>query len=53
MSPITQPSKQQVRAYLQSRRDDPAPPPSPAEVRRALGWCLNSSYDPKGRDCPR
>lgn len=33
-----QPSKEQVRLWLQNRRRDAGPPPSPDEIRRALGW---------------
>jgi hypothetical protein len=37
----TNPSKEQVRAYMQLRKSAHLPPASPAEIRRQLGW----SYD--------
>ena len=40
MANTTHPSKQQVRAYMQRRSHDPKPPPSPADIRRELGWQL-------------
>ena len=40
MSTINQPTKQLVRAYLESRARDPKPPPTPEEIRRQLGWGL-------------
>jgi hypothetical protein len=35
-----QPTKEQVRAYMQQRQREFAhcPPPVPAEIRRRLGW---------------
>ena len=35
---IVQPSKEQVRAYMHARGRARKPPPSPAEIRRQLGW---------------
>lgn len=35
------PTKEQVRAYMQLRKSAHLPPASPAEIRRQLGW----SYD--------
>jgi hypothetical protein len=37
---ITHPSKEQVRAYMLRREADRRPPPTPAEIRRQLGWRL-------------
>lgn len=37
---ITQPTKQQVRAYMAAREAARRPPPSPEEIRRQLGWQL-------------
>lgn len=41
---VTQPSKEQVRAYmaarLQARASGRRPPPSPEEIRALLGWRL-------------
>lgn len=36
--PVTRPSKEQVRAYMQLRECDRRPPPKPEEIRRHLGW---------------
>jgi hypothetical protein len=40
--PTTHPSKEQVRDWLRLRRTlaYPAPPPSPEQIRRELGWDL-------------
>ena len=38
MNQVTKPSKEAVRQFLQDRRG--MPPPSPAEIRRQLGWHL-------------
>ncbi|GJI89907.1 hypothetical protein RugamoR1_30700 [Rugamonas sp. R1(2021)] len=40
MTDTTHPSKQLVRDYLDSRTRSTEPPPTPAEVRRQLGWEL-------------
>ena len=40
MTQTTQPSKQLVRDYLDARTRSTEPPPTPAEVRRQLGWDL-------------
>ncbi len=40
MASFNHPSKQAVRAYLERRKRDPKPPPSPEEIRRQLGWGL-------------
>lgn len=40
---VTQPTKEQVRAYMQARRASHGPgqpPPSPEEIRALLGWRL-------------
>ncbi len=42
---ITQPTKEQVRAYMAERELARRPPPSPAEIRRQLGWRLVRSDD--------
>lgn len=34
------PSKEAVREYLERRNHDVAPPPTPEEIRRQLGWGL-------------
>lgn len=53
MATIKQPSKEDVRSWMAQRRAENSPPPSPAEVRRALGWNLKPEYDPLRRDFPR
>lgn len=40
MPPIKQPTKQQVRDYMERRREANKPPPSAKEIRRILGWHL-------------
>lgn len=38
MTNTVQPNKQQVRDWMAKRREERAPPPTPSEVRRQLGW---------------
>ncbi len=38
MQQISHPSKEQVRAYMWRREHAHLPPPTPAEIRRQLGW---------------
>lgn len=41
MTQTTKPSKENVREWLESRTHAPLdPPPTPDEIRRALGWHL-------------
>jgi hypothetical protein len=40
MTQVTQPSRQQVREYLERRIQDRTPPPPLEEIRRQLGWKL-------------
>jgi hypothetical protein len=47
MSEVKHPSKQLVRAYLARRARDTAPPPSPEEIRRQLGWGMLMPADLK------
>jgi hypothetical protein len=37
---ITQPTKEQVRAYMARRERAHRPPPAPEDIRRQLGWRL-------------
>ncbi len=37
---VTQPTKEQVRAYMAARETARRPPPPPHEIRRQLGWRL-------------
>lgn len=34
------PTKEEVRKWMQQRQKQPAPPPTPADIRRQLGWEL-------------
>lgn len=36
--PASQPTKEQVRAYMHTRECARRPPPRPEEIRRQLGW---------------
>lgn len=42
---ISQPSKEQVRAYMAARERACRPPPAPEEIRRQLGWRLERADD--------
>lgn len=35
-----QPSKEQIRQYMEARQAQQCPPPSMPEIRRQLGWGL-------------
>jgi hypothetical protein len=37
---VTQPTKEQVRAYMARRERAHRPPPAPEDIRRQLGWTL-------------
>jgi hypothetical protein len=37
---VTQPTKEQVRAYMATRGRARRPPPAPEDIRRQLGWKL-------------
>jgi hypothetical protein len=37
---VTQPTKEQVRAYMANRERARRPPPAPEDIRRQLGWKL-------------
>lgn len=40
MNKFTQPTKEQVRQYMEARRARQAPLPSIKEIQRQLGWQL-------------
>jgi hypothetical protein len=40
MSQQNQPTKEQIRQYLESRLSQDCPPPSMTDIRRQLGWGL-------------
>lgn len=37
---VTQPTKEEVRAYMAHRERARRPPPAPEDIRRQLGWKL-------------
>ncbi len=43
---VTQPTKEQVRAYMAARETARRPPPAPEEIRRQLGWRLQRADPP-------
>lgn len=45
MTPVTHPSKEQVRQWLQQRQAERKPLPSQEEIRRQLGFGLNKSAE--------
>ena len=49
MKALNQPTKEQVRHYLESRRTEKSPPPSIVEIRRQLGWGLTAVAADGGR----
>ena len=46
---ITQPTKEQVRAYMAAREAARLPPPAPEEIRRQLGWRLQQADEDRLR----
>ena len=40
-TPVTQPTKEQVRDWMEDKRRKDEPPPTPEQIRRELGWELN------------
>jgi hypothetical protein len=44
MNPCKQPSKEQVRAYMQRRIAHPGPLPDIAQIKRELGMTLIEAY---------
>jgi hypothetical protein len=44
---VTQPTKEQVRAYMASRGFASRPPPAPEDIRRQLGWKLAPPEPPR------
>ncbi len=43
---ISQPTKEQVRAYMTAREAARRPPPAPDEIRRLLGWRRDATQAP-------
>lgn len=51
MTDTTHPTKQLIRDYLDARTRSTEPPPTPAEVRRQLGWDLiPANWQPDAED---
>ncbi len=50
---VTHPTKEQVRAWQQQRHEDHTPPPTPDEIRRALGWELQPYNTPLRKEVTR
>ncbi len=40
MTHVTHPPKEAVREYMRSRANKEGPPPTPEQIKRALGWRL-------------
>lgn len=49
MTQQTQPTKEQVRLYMEARKTQQCPPPSIPEIRRQLGWGLTQLSTSDGR----
>jgi hypothetical protein len=45
------PNKEMVRQWMQQRQQEKTAPPTPAEVRRQLGWNLTTPV--KNTNCDR
>jgi hypothetical protein len=45
MAQQQQPSKEQIRQYMEARQAQQCPPPSMPEIRRQLGWGLIASNE--------
>lgn len=52
MTQTTHPTPQQVRDWMEQRQREHAPPPTPDEIRRQLGWDLITPPQPD-TDCAR
>jgi hypothetical protein len=50
MTQQTQPTKEQVRHYMESRQTQQCPPPSIPEIRRQLGWGLMQMQESDRRE---
>lgn len=44
-----QPTKEQLRKWLQNRSTAKVPPPNPEQIRHELGWDLLPNNKPKGK----
>lgn len=50
LTPVTHPTRQQVRDWMQQRQVERTPPPTPEQIRTQLGWGLLTN---KNADCAR
>ena len=39
---MSKPTREQLQQWLKQRHVEKTPPPTPAEIRRQLGWNLNN-----------
>ena len=46
---VTQPSKEQVRAWMRDRQEQRTAPPTLEEIRRQLGWNMLYNTNPERR----
>jgi hypothetical protein len=46
-----QPSKEQIRQYMEARQAQQCPPPSMPEIRRQLGWGLIAANEERDTSC--
>jgi len=51
MSQQNQPTKEQIRQYLESRLSQDCPPPSMTDIRRQLGWGLTPAAAHEAGPC--
>ncbi len=49
MTQSSQPTKEQVRLYMEARKNQQCPPPSIPEIRRQLGWAMLHTAEPDSR----
>ncbi len=53
MASTTHPTKEQVRDWMRSRQDERAAPPTPADIKRQLGWGMLHERERQQNECPR
>lgn len=39
---MSKPTREQLQAWLKQRHESKAPPPTPEQIRRELGWSLGT-----------
>jgi len=50
MNQAAQPSKEQVRHWMEQRQSEHKPPPDPKQIRRELGWDMIDAERNKQRE---